>query len=380
MSENREDARPTVGAAGVPGSGPVTPTTGAEAPPGAGDDASAAAPSPGQATDAPRSAVEATPAAGETGAAATRAAAAERAASESAPAAPPARAERLGSFAERPEIAVEIPRRELETRTRRDFLFYAAGVLATAVGAWWLLPDATRGRLVGMMRRERLDSLAARVGLSRERRERVLNRALSFDDDVSEALYSKERRVRTYRRSDVTPLRNNYHGQTPGPDDLSGWSLSLSGLASGRIERLSIDRLLARFPHQEQVTRLVCVEGWSAVAWWGGIRFADLLAAFPPAPGAHWAAMRSTVSLDRAGRPEPYYVSIDLGTALHPQTMLATHQDGRPLTPAHGAPMRLVAPVKLGLKNIKALTDIIYTADEPSDYWNERGYSKYDGL
>ena len=90
--------------------------------------------------------------------------------------------------------------------------------------------------------------------------------------------------------------------------------------------------------------------------------------------------MRSNVSLDGAGRPEPYYVSIDLGTARHPQTLLATHHNGQPLSLAHGAPLRLLAPVKLGLKNIKALTDIVYTATEPPDYWNELGYSKYDGL
>jgi DMSO/TMAO reductase YedYZ molybdopterin-dependent catalytic subunit len=116
------------------------------------------------------------------------------------------------------------------------------------------------------------------------------------------------------------------------------------------------------------------------VAWWGGIRFADLLAAFPPAAGARWAAMRSEISLDRFGQREPYYVSIDLGTARHPQTLLATHHNGQPLTLAHGAPLRLVAPVKLGLKNIKGLTHIAYTASEPPDYWNEREYSKYDGL
>jgi len=116
------------------------------------------------------------------------------------------------------------------------------------------------------------------------------------------------------------------------------------------------------------------------VAWWGGIRFADMLAAYPPAPGARWAALRSTVSLDTARRPETYFVSIDLGTAMHPQTLLATHKDGKPLPLAHGAPMRLVAPMKLGLKNIKAVTDIAYSASEPPDYWRERGYSSYDGL
>jgi DMSO/TMAO reductase YedYZ molybdopterin-dependent catalytic subunit len=60
--------------------------------------------------------------------------------------------------------------------------------------------------------------------------------------------------------------------------------------------------------------------------------------------------------------------------------LLATELSGRPLPLAHGAPLRLVAPVKLGLKNIKAITHIAYQAQEPADYWNLRGYSKYDGL
>jgi len=283
-------------------------------------------------------------------------------------------------LAEPTEVGIEVARSRLDAQSRRDFLLLAAGLAASVVGGWWLLPDQTRGRLVGMSRRERLDTLAARVGLSRDRRERLLDRALTFDDDVAEALYSKDRRVRTYSRSEVTTLRNNYHGRTPGPEFLPTWSLAVSGLASGRLERFTIEDLERRFAFREQVTRLVCVEGWSAVAWWGGIRFADLIAAFPPAPGTRWVAMRSSVSLDRAGRPEPYEVSIDLGTALHPQTLLATHQQGRALTLAHGAPLRLLAPVKLGLKNVKGLTDIAYTASEPPDYWNERGYSKYDGL
>jgi len=284
------------------------------------------------------------------------------------------------ALAERPEASVEVPGPRLAAQSRRDFLLFAAGLLATATGAWWLLPDRTKTRLLPGAVHDRLDTLAARVGLSPERSECLLDRALTFDDDVAEALYSKDRRVRTYRRSEVTALRNNYDGRTPGPEYLPGWRLDLSGLASGRTESFAIEQLLSRFTLQEQVTRLVCVEGWSAVAWWGGIRFADLLAAFPPAPGARWAAMRSAVNLDGAGRSDPYYVSIDLETARHPQTLLATHQDGRPLTLAHGAPMRLLVPMKLGLKNIKAVTDIAYTDSEPADYWNERGYSKYDGL
>jgi DMSO/TMAO reductase YedYZ molybdopterin-dependent catalytic subunit len=73
-------------------------------------------------------------------------------------------------------------------------------------------------------------------------------------------------------------------------------------------------------------------------------------------------------------------VSLDLLTARHPQTLLATHHNGQPLTGEHGAPLRLIAPMKLGLKNIKAITRITYVKDEPKDYWAERGYSRYDGI
>jgi len=300
-----------------------------------------------------------------------------------APDATPAPAPRrrwFDALAERPETPIEVPRRRLAAQSRRGFLLYAAGAAVTAVGAWWLLPDGTRGRLLPGAARGWLDSLAARVGFTPTCRDRVLDGALKFDDDVAEALYSKDRRVRTFHRSEATPLRNNYNGKTPGPEYLRTWALQVSGLASGGVERLTIDDLLRRFPVHEQVTRLVCVEGWSAVVWWGGIRFADFLAAYPPAQGSRWAAMRSSVNLDRAGRSDPYYVSIDLETAGHSQTLLATHQGGRPLTVEHGAPMRLLAPMKLGLKNIKAVTEIAYTEHEPPDYWNERGYSRYDGL
>ena len=188
--------------------------------------------------------------------------------------------------------------------------------------------------------------------------------------------------MRTYERSQVHAAAQ----QLPRPHAGPGiprrlGAASWTGSPPAPAQRLTRADLAARaFALRDQVTRLVCVEGWSAIAWWGGIRFADLLAAFPPAPGARWAALRSDVELDGDGRPDPYYVSIDLDTARHPQTLLATHHGGRPLTLAHGAPLRLVVPVKLGLKNIKAITHIAYTADEPPDYWNERGYSKYDGL
>ena len=275
---------------------------------------------------------------------------------------------------------IPVSDRKLKRRSRRDFLLFGAGAAATAAGFWWLMPDGARQAWLPSSPHHALDTLNARLGLTDDRRERFLDRALKFDDDVAEALYSPTRTVRTYGRGDLTPLRNNYNGATPKPDYIPGWNLRVSGLASGKTKTLAIGDLLGRFQRHEQITRLVCVEGWSAVAWWGGLRFADFLAAYPPAPGAKWAAIESGVNLDGDGQSDPYYVSIDLPTARHPQALLATHKDGQPLPVEHGAPLRLLVPMKLGLKNVKAITAIEYSNEEPRDYWAERGYSKYDGL
>lgn len=298
-----------------------------------------------------------------------------------APLPPPSRLASLAArFHEPAEAPIEVTASKLRARSRRDFLLFGAGVLAAAGGFWWLMPDGTRSKHLTPRLRDWLDSAEARLGATRERREKLLNRALTFDDDVAEALYSPDRSVRTYSKAQVTPLRNNYNGMTPSPAYIPSWTLTVSGLASGRVERLTIADLLGQFAHHDQVTRLCCVEGWSMVSWWGGLRFADFLSAYPPIPGARWARLDSAVSLDWRGNSDPYYVSIDMPTARHPQTLLATHVSGRPLPVQHGAPLRLLAPMKLGLKNIKAITSITYSIEEPADYWNERGYSKYDGL
>ena len=272
-----------------------------------------------------------------------------------------------------------VSERKLRSSSRRDFLIFGAAAGAAAAGFWWLLPDGAAQEKLPEAAIHALDTAAARLGLTKDRREKFLNRTLTFDDDVAEALFSRDRKVRTYTKAQITPLRNNYNGITPGPEYLAGWTLELSGLASGRTETLSLEDL-RKLPFHEQITRLVCVEGWSAVAWWGGLRFADLLDAHPPAPGAKWAGIESSVGLDADGNSDPYYVSIDLETARHPQALLATHLAGRPLGVDHGAPLRLLVPMKLGLKNIKAITSIAYAAQQPDDYWAQRGYSKYDGL
>jgi DMSO/TMAO reductase YedYZ molybdopterin-dependent catalytic subunit len=154
--------------------------------------------------------------------------------------------------------------------------------------------------------------------------------------------------VPPYTKSQITPLKNNYNEATPDPSYIPEWRLTLDGLASGLNVSLNIRNLLASFRVHEQITRLVCVEGWSAIAWWAGLRFDDLLGACPAMSQAKWARIESSVNLGPWGNPDPYLVSLDLSTARHPQTLFATHLNGKPLTVEHGAPLRLLVPVKLG--------------------------------
>ncbi len=270
-----------------------------------------------------------------------------------------------GLFPEQSPEIIEVTPQVARRWTRRDFLTFGAGAIVGLGVAVSQLPPTTLQRL----------------GLKFwPRNQWLLNKALRFDDDVAELFYSPNRPVPTYTKSQITPLKNNYNGATPDPGYIPRWRLTLNGLSSGLAASLDIRTLLNRFQIHDQITRLVCVEGWSAIAWWSGLKFEDLLQAYPPVSQAEWAFIESSVNLDPNGKADPYYVSIDLLSARHPQTLLATHYNGEPLTVEHGAPLRLIAPMKLGLKNIKAITRITYVKDEPKDYWAERGYSRYDGI
>lgn len=272
-------------------------------------------------------------------------------------------------FEEQPPESIEVAPQVLHRWSRRDLLLFGAGAVTALVGGGALLPQATLKRL----------------GVSHSDKpwpgkEWILDRSLRVDDDVAEALYSPNRLVPTYFKSQITPLKNNYNGATPDPSYIPEWRLTVDGLSSGLTLSLDIRTLLTRFRSYDEITRFVCVEGWSAIAWWSGLKFDDFLQAYPPVSQAKWARIESSVNLDPYGNPDPYYVSLDLATARQPQTLLATHYNGQPLTVDHGAPLRLRVPVKLGLKNVKAITRISYRKEEPKDYWAERGYSRYDGI
>src|SRR5712672_2189441 len=200
-----------------------------------------------------------------------------------------------------------------------------------------------------LLPQETLRRMGVRRTVNSPAKEWFLNRALRIDDDVAEALYSGNRTVPTYTKSQITPLKNNYNGATPDLGYISGWNLTLDGLDSGVSISLDVRNLMTRFSVHEQITRLVCVEGWSAIAWWAGFRFDDLLRAYPPKSQAKWARVESSVNLDESGTPDPYFMSIDLATPPYPQALLTTRFNGQPLSADHGARLRVLVRVKLAM-------------------------------
>ena len=147
---------------------------------------------------------------------------------------------------------------------------------------------------------------------------------------------------------------------------------------------LTLDQI-KQLPRVEMVTQLKCIEGWSVIVRWTGARLADLMVKYPP-------NTRSGDDPDVLHRPDDlvryisletpgagYYVGLDVESALHPQTLLCYEMNGQPLTLEHGAPLRLVTPLKYGIKNIKRIGRITFSDIRPADYWAERGYDWYSG-
>ena len=133
---------------------------------------------------------------------------------------------------------------------------------------------------------------------------------------------------------------------------------------------------MTRFPRHELVTQFKCIEGWSQIVHWAGVRMADFLEAYPPAL-INGREPRYVYMETPNG---DYYVGYDMFICRHPQTLLVTEMMGQPLTQFHGAPLRIHMPTKYGYKQIKRIGLISYTDDKPDDYWTKLGYDWYAGL
>lgn len=130
-------------------------------------------------------------------------------------------------------------------------------------------------------------------------------------------------------------------------------------------------------PFTEQITQFKCIEGWSQITSFAGVRFSDFLKAYPPAHNPDGRPPRYVFMETADGM---FSSAFDLASMLHPQTLLCYQMNGKPLSPGHGAPLRLATPFKYGYKQIKQIASLTYTDKRPHDFWSERGYDWYAGL
>jgi DMSO/TMAO reductase YedYZ molybdopterin-dependent catalytic subunit len=306
---------------------------------------------------------------------------------------------------------------EIHLRARRGFLI--AGAAAVAGGGFWhwlndqpeadglvlplrkalefnaeiargvfreraLAPEFDRSKAVRSFRRN------GDIGLSELRPEDWRLQLVGVADPAFYAQYNKDVTSWTYGMTQSLIKAPDADANAPAKkplmheDDAKGAALKMKPMEMPVDMPTGVPGLLLtmadvkRLPHVEMVTEFKCIEGWSEIVYWGGARMRDFLSAFPP-----WSGNRLKPIPDYIGFETPdgqYYIGIEREVALHPQTLLVYELNGQHLTPDHGAPLRLVTPLKYGIKQLKQIGRITYTDTRPRDYWYERGYDYYAGL
>ena len=245
---------------------------------------------------------------------------------------------------------------EARRRSRRSFIGLGLAGLA-GIGGWrWLLSQPND------------------LGIPHP-----LRTVLDANGRLSSAYFKETRLAPEFARSRAREPRENGHVGLGDELDPAAWRLRVQGYGSGKTQEFTLADIQA-LPKIGMTTELKCIEGWSVVVHWAGARLADFLARYPLAtrsgrpadplnPPADLAPYVGMLTPD-----EQYYVGLDMHSALHPQTLLCYEMNGRPLTAGHGAPLRLVTPLKYGIKHLKRIGTIAFADTRPKDYWAELGY------
>ncbi len=201
----------------------------------------------------------------------------------------------------------------------------------------------------------------------------LLKAGLGFSDWASAKLFRPEHLASTFADSELTPFEkfpiNGYDVDDPGVI-FENWTLTVSGAVQkpGDYTLAQIQAL----PRMRQNTRHVCIEGWDVIGRFGGTRLSEFLKLIGADPTARFVSVQCA---------DDYYESLDMATAMHPQTLLCDEMYDRPLSREHGAPLRLNVPTKIGYKQAKYLTDLkVGHVLERVGYWEDQGYSWFYGL
>ncbi len=202
--------------------------------------------------------------------------------------------------------------------------------------------------------------------------QKALTAMSRWNDDVQAALFDPKRLAPVYPESAITvpfPFNAFYSEDEVRVVDAATYKLEISGLVREK-KPWTLDELHA-LPQESQITRHVCVEGWSAIGKWGGVRFSSFLEHIGADLSARYIGFKCA---------DDYYTSIDMETALHPQTLLTLTYADQTLPPKYGFPMKLRMPTKLGFKNPKHVMAMFVTNVNPGGYWEDQGYNWFGGL
>ena len=235
-----------------------------------------------------------------------------------------------------------------------------------------LLPDPTR-RLF-LRSGASLGALAFLAGsdiIDGPTAESALEKISYFNDRVQAWLFNPNRLAPTYAESMVTkPFRfNAYYPEEDAPEvDKDDYEFEVGGLVDN-AKSWTLDELYA-LPQETQITRLICVEGWSAIGKWTGTPLREFLRRVGADTRAKYVWFRCA---------EGYSTSIDMATALHPQTQMTFRMDDEILLPKFGFPMRVRIPTKLGFKNPKNVVEMAVTNKYLGGYWEDQGYNWFSG-
>jgi DMSO/TMAO reductase YedYZ molybdopterin-dependent catalytic subunit len=198
---------------------------------------------------------------------------------------------------------------------------------------------------------------------------RVISR---FNDRVQALLFSETTLAPEYPESAITrpfPF-NAYYSVDDAPDiDGDSYQLEIGGLVDNKKSWTLAE--LGRLPEVSQITRHVCVEGWSAIGSWQGVRLSDFLKLIGADLTAKYVWFQCA---------EGYSNTIDMPSALHPQTQLTLKFDHRTLPTAYGFPIKIRIPTKLGFKNPKYVTAMWVQNNDAGGYWENQGYNWFSGL
>ena len=249
-------------------------------------------------------------------------------------------------MAEKPELTLD----EYRTRSRRSFLTGGAAVLA-GFGGWRVVQNsAPNSRDLGILR-----------GVH------------DVNESIWSSLFRSDHLAEEFPISQASILRvNGLHG-IRDEIDLDTWELTVLGPDGARLGTHTLDEIKA-LPWHEMTIEHKCIEGWSQITNWQGARFSDFLALYQD-------RLPDDISDVYLETPDgEYYVSVDMATMRHPQTLLAYDNFGEPITDRNGAPLRLATPLKYGIKQIKRIGTIQFRRERGDDYWGERGYDWYAGL